>query len=70
FELMDSAGGDQAAQIPKRARMLIQQVDENLGGPAYKESFDTIIQRNGGVERLQPQPGVAPVQDEGGADGE
>lgn len=60
FELYD-AEGDPDNSIPKRARMLIQQVDENLGGPAFKESFEIIIQRNGGVERLQPQPGVAPA---------
>lgn len=64
FELMDAAGGDPAKSIPERARMLIQQVDENLGGPTFKESFEIIIQRNGGVERLQPQPGVVPVEDQ------
>jgi|GEM_PF-2467788 len=57
FELMDASGGAQAQQIPKRARMLYG-VDENLGGPSFKENFELIIQRNGGVERLQPQPGV------------
>ncbi|MEM9346091.1 MAG: hypothetical protein AAGB26_05695 [Planctomycetota bacterium] len=61
FELMDTAGGDPAASIPKRARMLYG-VDENLGGGSFKEAFEVIIQRNGGVERLQPQPGVNPDQ--------
>ena len=60
FELMDIAGGDPAKSIPKRARMLYG-VDENLGGPAFKENFEVIILRNGGVQRLKPQPGVAPV---------
>lgn len=64
FELMDTAGGEPAASIPKRARMLINQVDENLGGPTFKEAFMIIIQRNGGVQRLQPQPGVAPAKDD------
>jgi hypothetical protein len=63
FELMD-AEGDSKNKIPERARMLYG-VDENLGGPAYKESFEIIIKRNGGVERLKPQPGVAPVEGEG-----
>lgn len=62
FRLMDAAGGDPAKTIPKRARMLYG-VDENLGGPSFKEDFEIIIQRNGGVERLRPQPGVAPVDD-------
>ncbi|MFK7788515.1 MAG: hypothetical protein AB8C95_03335, partial [Phycisphaeraceae bacterium] len=63
FELMDAAGGDPAKSIPKRARMLYG-VDENLGGPDFKENFEIIIKRNGGVERLQPQPGAAPVEAE------
>lgn len=63
FELMDAAGGEPAKSIPKRARMLYG-VDENLGGPDYKENFELIIQRNGGVERLQVQPGAAPAQEE------
>ncbi|MBX2852515.1 MAG: hypothetical protein KTR15_12315, partial [Phycisphaeraceae bacterium] len=65
FELMDAAGGDPAKSIPERARMLYG-VDENLGGAAFKESFEIIIKRNGGVERLQPAPGVAPAE---GGDG-
>ncbi len=62
FELMDAAGGDPAKSIPKRARMLYN-VDENLGGPDFEENFEIIIKRNGGVERLQPAPGVAPVEE-------
>lgn len=62
FELMDAAGGDPAKSIPERARMLYG-VDENLGGAAFKEDFEIIIKRNGGVERLQPQPGVVPVKE-------
>ena len=54
FELMDSAGGEPAKSIPRRARMLYG-VDENLGGPAFKENFEVIIKRNGGVEKLRPQ---------------
>jgi hypothetical protein len=67
FELMDAAGGDPAKSIPERARMLYG-VDENLGGSAFKENFEIIIKRNGGVERLQPAPGVIPVEEgeEGG----
>lgn len=63
FELMDAAGGDPAKSIQKRARMLYG-VDENLGGGAFKEAFEIIIERNGGVERLKPQPGVAPVEED------
>ena len=35
-------------------------VDENLGGPTFKEAFEVIIQRNGGVEKLKPQPRLQP----------
>lgn len=62
IELMDAAGGDPAKTIPERARMLYG-VDENLGGPDFKEDFELLFQRNGGVERLQPAPGVLPDQD-------
>ena len=62
FELMDTAGGDPAKSIQKRARMLYG-VDENLGGPTFKEAFEVIIQRNGGVEKLKPQP-PAPAPEE------
>lgn len=68
FELMDAAGGEPASTIPKRARMLYG-VDENLGGPSFKERFEVIILRNGGVQRLQPQPGAAPVEDAGEGEG-
>ena len=61
LELMDAAGGDPAKSIPERARMLYG-VDENLGGPTFKERLEIIFQRNGGVERLRPQPGVAPAE--------
>lgn len=61
LELMDAAGGDPGKSIPERARMLYG-VDENLGGPTFKEKLEIIFQRNGGVERLRPQPGVAPAE--------
>lgn len=54
MELMEVAGGDPAKSIPERARMLYG-VDENLGGPAFKDRLETIFERNGGVERLTPQ---------------
>lgn len=61
IELMDTAGGDTANSIPERARMLYG-VDENLGGPSFKERFEILFQRNGGVERLNPQAGFTPTK--------
>lgn len=53
--LLEAAGGDQAAKIPERARIL-KRVDENLGGPAFKDRFIEVFKRNGGVEQLEVQP--------------
>ena len=53
FRLLDVAGKPASNVIPERARMLIG-IDENLGGPAFKDKFMDIINRHGGVERLQP----------------
>ncbi|MEO0477410.1 MAG: hypothetical protein AAF085_15805, partial [Planctomycetota bacterium] len=64
FELMD-AEGDSQKKIPERARILYNE-DENLGGPDFKEKFEIIIARNGGVERLRPDVGVS-TADEGEA---
>ncbi len=51
--LKDIAGGDLAKDIPGHARLL-RRVDENLGGPAFKDKFIELFDRNGGIERLTP----------------
>ena len=51
--LKDIAGDKLAKQIPGHARTLMR-VDENLGGPAFKDKFFELFDRNGGVERLKP----------------
>lgn len=53
FRLLDVAGKPQSEVIPDRARML-KGIDEDFGGPAFKERFMDIIERNGGIERLRP----------------
>ncbi len=53
--LKEIAGGEIAKQIPEHARMLLR-VDENLGGPNFKDKFMTIFDANGGVQRLPKQP--------------
>ena len=53
LRLLDAAGGDQAKEIPGVGRML-KQVDEELGGPAFKDRIMDVIERNGGIERLDP----------------